>query len=322
MRLHCWGVRGSVPVPGPDTIEFGGNTTCFSVTLGDHLLILDAGTGVRNVALGDFRVFVLLFSHVHHDHQQGLPFFPAIYFPDRAMHLFAPARMKRPLLEVMRTELFDVPTFPALLSDVKGRMRFDQLRTVDSIRLLQAGDTETASRLFGADWHDLEYYYPALQNLHVKVDAAAPRLENEIGRIDMADNYAHPMNGTLFYRVTEHASGQTLVYATDTEPFRGGNQALVRFAQGADLLVHDSQYTQEQYRGTSPIVQGFGHSDYKSAVEVAAAAGVKRLVLTHFDPRNGDKIVRKMERDARAHAAALDTPLKVVAAREGATIAC
>ena len=165
-------VRGSVPVPGPDTIEFGGNTTCFSVSVGDHLLILDAGTGVRNVDLGDYRVFLLLFSHVHHDHQQDLPFFPAIYFTDRALHLFAPARMKRSLLEVMRTELFDVPTFPALLSDVKGRMRFDQLRTVDSIRLLRAVDADGAGRLLGQHWSELEHYYPTIQNLQAKVDAA------------------------------------------------------------------------------------------------------------------------------------------------------
>jgi len=130
------------------------------------------------------------------------------------------------------------------------------------------------------------------------------------------------MNCTLFYRITEHSSGHTLVYATDTEPFRGGNQALIGLAQGADLLIHDSQYTEEQYRSTAPIVQGFGHSDYKSAVEVAAAAGVRQRVLTHFDPRNGDEVVRKMEQGARAHAATLDKSLRVTAAREGTTIDC
>lgn len=82
MQVHCWGVRGLVPVPGPSTVKFGGNTTCFSVSIGDgHQLILDAGTGVRNIDIADRQVFLLVFSHVHHDHQQGLPFFPAIYFP-------------------------------------------------------------------------------------------------------------------------------------------------------------------------------------------------------------------------------------------------
>ena len=243
MQVHCWGVRGLVPVPGPSTVKFGGNTTCFSMSIGDdHQLILDAGTGVRNIDIADRQVFLLVFSHVHHDHQQGLPFFPAIYFPDRALHLAS----------------------------------------------------------------------------HV----SAPTHPNEVGRIDCADNYAHPQNGTLFYRITEHATGHSVVYATDTEAFRGGNQALIKFAEGADILIHDSQYTEEQYLGTAPVVQGFGHSDFKSVVEVAAAAGVKRLRLTHFDPRNDDAVVAKMERDARAHAGTLEKGLEVVAAREGTTFDC
>ena len=312
-----------MPVPGPDTVKFGGNTTCFSVSVGDdHHLILDAGTGVRNVELGDRRVFLLVFSHVHHDHQQGLPFFPPIYFPDRALHLYAPARMNRSLVDVMRTELFDVPTFPALLSDIRGRLRFNELRNVDSIRLLRAADGEEPASLFGGSWDTLAYYYPRAENLHLVSDVTAPAHPNEVGRVDSADNYAHPMNGTLFYRITEHSSGHSVVYATDTEAFRGGNQTLIRFAEGADILIHDSQYTEEQYLGTAPVVQGFGHSDFKSAVEVAAAAGVKQLVLTHYDPRNDDSVVAKMERNARSYAASLRKGLKVVAAREGAAIDC
>ena len=294
MQVHCWGVRGSVPVPGPSTVKFGGNTTCFSVSIGDdHQLILDAGTGVRNIDIADRQVFLLVFSHVHHDHQQGLPFFPAIYFPDRALHMYAPARMKRSLVDVLRTELFDVPTFPALLSDVRGRMAFNELRGVDSIRLPSAEDAEEAARLFGDRWPEMAHYYPRAENLHLASHVSAPTHPNEVGRIDCADNYAHPQNGTLFYRITEHATGHSVVYATDAEAFRGGNQALIKFALGADILIHDSQYTEEQYLGTAPVVQGFGHSDFKSAVEVAAAAGVKRLVLTHFDPRNDDAVVAK-----------------------------
>ena len=323
MQVHCWGVRGSVPVPGSSTVKFGGNTTCFSVNLGDnHQLILDAGTGIRNVDIGDRRVFLLVFSHVHHDHQQGLPFFPAIYFPDRALHLHAPARMKRSLVDVLRTELFDVPTFPALLSDVKGRLACNELRSVDSIRLLRASNATDAASLLGDRWQEMAHYYPAAENLHLTTHISAPAYPDEVGRIDCADNYAHPQNGTLFYRITEHATGHSVVYATDTEAFRGGNQTLIRFAEGADILVHDSQYTEEQYLGTAPVVQGFGHSDAKSAVEVAAAAGVKQLVLTHFDPSNDDAAVAKMERGARAHAAKLAKGLRVVAAREGTAIDC
>ena len=235
--------------------------------------------------------------------------------------MYSPARMKRPLQSILSTELFDIPTFPALLSDTKGRLNMTDTRTVDSIRLLNV-DAKGASEVFGAQWDRQRYFYPTVENVHVVRDVTDPRVENEVGSVVMCDNLAHPMNGTFFYRITEHATGASIVYATDTEAYRGGNQALIKFARGADILVHDAQYTPEQYASDGFIVQGFGHSDYLAAVEVAAAAEVKTLLLTHYDPRNGDQVVKEMEQDAKRYARKLSKQLEVVAAREGESLTC
>src|ERR671923_1004131 len=94
MTLQFWGVRGSIPTPGPTTVRYGGNTACVSVELGhDTLLVLDAGTGIRplgkHVVAKDTDIFVLL-SHTHWDHIQGFPFFAPLYQPHRLISLADP----------------------------------------------------------------------------------------------------------------------------------------------------------------------------------------------------------------------------------------
>ncbi len=326
MKLTFWGVRGSIPVPGRETVIYGGNTSCYSIETDNHFIILDAGTGIRNLGKKiDKKVFIILFSHLHHDHHQGLPFFKWMYVPNRLINMYSPMRMNRSLMSILKTELFDSPMFPVLLNDTKSKKKIEEIGPTDSIRLLTLNPREKyfkkkLKEIFGNEWEETIKLYPAIENLHIKVPFGTQKLEGEVGVIETCENLSHPQNGTLFYKITEYKTGKRIVYATDTEPYRGGDKNLIRFARGVDILIHDSQFTEEQYLSDGYIVQGFGHSDYKSAVEVAVTAEVKHLVLTHFDPNNSDEIVAKMEEDAKRYAKELGTQLKVTAAKEGESI--
>lgn len=92
MKIRFWGVRGSTPVPGPQTVRYGGNTTCVSVRVGENVIVLDAGTGIRplgNVLVGTAASITLMFTHLHTDHIAGFPFFAPLFEPDRRINLVA-----------------------------------------------------------------------------------------------------------------------------------------------------------------------------------------------------------------------------------------
>jgi ribonuclease BN (tRNA processing enzyme) len=127
-------------------------------------------------------------------------------------------------------------------------------------------------------------------------------------------SHAHPQ-GVMIYRV--EYQGKSVVYATDTECYAGGDQRLAEFARGADLLIHDAQYTEDHYIGAlagAPVTQGYGHSTTAMACDTARAAQVGQLVLFHHDPNYADKTIASIERRARELFA------NTVAAREGQVV--
>jgi ribonuclease BN (tRNA processing enzyme) len=101
----------------------------------------------------------------------------------------------------------------------------------------------------------------------------------------------------MMYRVT--CGGRSVVYATDVEGPKGGHEDVVAFARGADVLIHDAQYTDLEYHGGHLNKAGWGHSTVRMAAEVACAAKVKQLVLYHHDPEHDDAQVHQLERLAR-----------------------
>lgn len=268
MQIKFWGVRGSHAVPGPDTLEFGGNTPCVQITAGDHLLILDAGTGIIGLGkhlaaqaaqTGQPVTADILFSHYHHDHIEGYPFFVPAYMPNSRLTLYGPT-LAGHTIETILIENQRPPLFP---------VTFDEMRANIAIHTIQDGET-----------------------LHLGGGEIV---------IYSLRSYAHP-GGVFMYRI-EYA-GQAVVYATDIEGYIGTDRRLVAFAQGADLLIHDAQYSLDHYQGQRDgcmTTQGFGHSTALMACEVAEAAGVQQLVLFHHDPSYTDDIIRQTEIQARAH---------------------
>jgi ribonuclease BN (tRNA processing enzyme) len=109
-------------------------------------------------------------------------------------------------------------------------------------------------------------------------------------------SYAHPQ-GVFIYRI--EYGGKALVLATDVEGYIGGDQRLIRFARGAHLLIHDAQYTDAEYKNPNAPRQGWGHSTWQMAVEVAQAARAERLALFHHDPVHTDDMLARAEREAQ-----------------------
>jgi phosphoribosyl 1,2-cyclic phosphodiesterase len=283
------GVRGSHPVPGRSTIRFGGNTSCIEVHAGDRLIVLDAGTGIIGLGRDLMKqhqasakevikrkpiVFTILFSHTHHDHTQGFAFFRPAYIPTSTCYLFGP-RLLEEELEVGLAKAMVSPYFPVQLED---------LSSVRNIRSLH----ESEAILFedGSDAPKVFNYFRDGQT------------RNAHGvRIRQMRSLAHPNGGVFVYRI--EMDGRSFVYATDTEGYVGGDQRLVQFAEGCNLLIHDSQYMHQDYVHNSVFVQGYGHSTVDMAAEVARQARVGKLALFHYDPQYEDSTVVDMEKRAK-----------------------
>jgi phosphoribosyl 1,2-cyclic phosphodiesterase len=279
MQIEFWGVRGSIPVPGANTVRYGGNTSCVSVRLGDHWVVFDAGTGIRplgrHMLAHDGPLEISLFlSHVHWDHIQGFPFF-APAFQNRAhIHIHGSDSQDRTLASIVGGQM-EGPNFPVALDQMGGRLRF---------RPLAEGSIQPLSGPDGVPF----------------ASVANARLN-------------HP-NGVLGYRLVEESTGASVVYATDTEHREGGlDHTLVQLARGADVLIYDGMYTPEEY----PSRQGWGHSTWLEGLRVAHAAGVGQLVVFHHDPERTDDQLDRLSDLAQEAAVAMDPSLRVSFAREG-----
>jgi len=274
VRIRFWGTRGSIPTPGQRTVRYGGNTACVEVrSTGGELLVLDAGTGLRELGAqlaqnGNGPLSLDLFiSHLHWDHIQGIPFFRPAYDARTAMRVYAPQH-QRPLKELLGIGMDD-PFFPVDLDAVPAKLDISEFPEGTEHR---AGPF----RVRGA-----RLFHPA--------PAFAYRVE---------------------------ADGRSLVYATDTEdPFSGRENPVIDLARDVDVLIHDAQYLDGDYK------KGWGHSTAETAVDVAARAGAKRLVLYHHDPDRSDDALDKIAVDAQRLAKEKAGALEVLVAYEGMELA-
>ena len=276
MKVRFWGVRGSYPTPGAGTVKYGGNTPSVEICAGGRTIILDAGTGIiplgrelaRTKRAGEL---LLLFSHLHHDHTQGFPFFVPAYLPNAKLHIYGPDGTHQSIMSVLEHNQSS-ETFPVSLRDMSSTKDIQAVRESQVIVWDEAG---------------------------VRVVESTSGVSEEAVVIRMLKSYAHP-GGVFVYRITWR--GKSVVYATDTEGYVGTDKRLVKFAKDADLLIHDAQYLDEHYWGQLegfPATQGYGHSTVTMACEVAASASTGRLVLFHHDPAYSDTMLAGMERTAQ-----------------------
>jgi phosphoribosyl 1,2-cyclic phosphodiesterase len=275
--VRFWGVRGSYPVPGPSTLEFGGNTACVEVRAGGHLIILDAGTGIIGLGkeLARRKVPVMatvLFSHTHDDHTQGFAFFDPAYDGTAVLYLFGPRAFSQDITEGFSRAVL-APTFPVALADLRSILAISNFVDESEVIVLDEGRE------------------PEIWNVHRETRTPSP----EAVQIHLLRGYAHPKDGINIYRIAWR--GKKVVYATDTESsYVGGDSRLIAFAREADVLIHDAQFTEDEYVATGSSKQGWGHSTPSMAVAQAKHSAVKRLVLFHHDPQHSDERLWQIER--------------------------
>jgi len=281
--VRFWGVRGSYPVAVGSAIRFGGNTPCVEIQAGGQTIILDAGTGI--IGLGHQLVqrareqgkpirATLILTHFHHDHTQGFPFFAPAYIPTTRLQIFAPDLYEEPAIELL-ANVMAAPTFPVSFQGLRAQKIS---RSVIENEIIYIDDRSGEASL---------------------VPSGVDMLDPGSIRIRAMRSYGHPQ-GVMIYRI--EWGNKSVVYATDTEGYLGGDQRLVDFAHQTDLLIHDAQYTDDHYLGRlagAPVTQGFGHSTGTMACETARSAQVGRLVLFHHDPNYDDEMIAAIERQAR-----------------------
>jgi phosphoribosyl 1,2-cyclic phosphodiesterase len=276
-KVRFWGVRGSYPTPGPHTVRYGGNTSCVEVQVGSHTLILDAGSGIirlgedlmQRAKQGEGLDLALLITHGHGDHLVGFPFFAPLFEARTNLHLFGP-HLAGHNVEQLVTGLMSPPYFPVELGKLPSRRNYHTL-------------IETQAILWRDGQHDPEVH-PGV-NGNVAPDAIM---------ITAHMTRTHPLDGALVYCIKY--AGRCVVYATDVEWKQGQEEDFLALAHGADLLIHDAQYTASDYE---QVKHGFGHSTVEMATEAARAAGVQELVLFHHEPTYDDDQLDRMEKEAR-----------------------
>lgn len=289
-RLHVtfWGTRGSISTPGRGTEKFGGNTPCVSVQCGEALIILDAGTGIRNLGLDlldqNDRVesippLHLFLSHTHWDHIQGLPFFQPAYTEGIDLTIYGSPKKGRFLGAVLEGQM-DVEYFPVGLSELSASLKIREI--TDQV-------VEIGPFVIGCQ-----------------------------------EQVFHP-GGSVRYRLS--AEGKKVVYSTDVELDRivrpdpgskGRDRALAQyldFVADADLLIADGQYTEKEYSRK----RGWGHTSIPTLLSLAERARVKSLAVFHHDPQHSDRDLDEFWR--KWQSAPRSKSMNVFWAREGMTLA-
>lgn len=262
LTVRFRGVRGSIPSPGRETARYGGNTSSVELRCDGRLLILDAGSGIRSLGNDLQREFGnepihadVLISHAHWDHIQGFPFFSPAYSDRNRIRVWQSQRFTPQLGLALRGQMQSLH-FPIGLEQMRGLIGIEELDP-ESMRL-------------------------------------GPYTIRTIA-------LNHP-GGCIGFRIeTPYGS---IAYFPDHEPFRKptGNRSdlqrqheLINFLNRTDLLILDTQYTEEEYTRH----MGWGHGCLPDSVALAADANVGQLSLFHHDPGHRDYQIDLMLETAR-----------------------
>jgi len=291
MRVHFWGTRGSIATPGASTVRFGGNTLCVElVTNAGQRVILDCGTGVRLLGIEMMKAprplrATILLGHTHWDHIQGFPFFAPLFIAGNEFTICAPEGVGASLADVLAGQM-EFTYFPVKLDELPGRIAY---------RDLSEGT------------HEIDGVRVMTQYLNHPAICLGYRIEAD---------------GVSIVYLTDHEPFSDTLWRADSEPgkvesiLHPGDRRHAEFMRGADLVIHDSQYTPREY----PAKKNWGHSTYEYAVELAATVGVKQLALIHHDPLHDDEMLLEIERQAISLAQRYANPPRVFCACEGSEL--
>ncbi len=283
-KVKFWGVRGSIPTPGPSTVFFGGNTSCVELRVDGQLIILDAGSGIRPLGqalaaeFGDRAIdLTLLITHTHWDHSQGFPFFLPAYHAKNRVRILGYEGARDGLASTLAGQM-ESPYFPIALKQMPGNIVIEELKEMT----FQVGPVRVE----------------ACFSNHPGICVGYRVFSSSGSVVYLPDNES-------FNEHSKTVHGGSLP----------GNieENLAKFIAHADVLITDAQYGAEEYQRHV----GWGHGCLDDVVRFAIAGGVKRLYLFHHDPEHDDRTVSAMLMHARELAAAVGSGIRIEAAREG-----
>jgi phosphoribosyl 1,2-cyclic phosphodiesterase len=274
--LRFWGVRGSFPAPYPSHMRIGGNTPCVELRLGDEVVVLDAGTGIAALGrslLGENepRHLHLLLTHFHWDHISGLPFFEPAFRKGFRIDMHGPAHSASKLKAII-SEQMKAPYFPVGTATWLADVRYHTLE-------------HGCLRVGPASIEPFVVHHPGLTfgyriRIGSRVVVFAP------------DSEIHLVDHAIDARRAEFDEEEQALLDQLKEEQRG---RVVEFMRDADILIHDAQYTPDDYQRK----KGWGHSCYLDTVNTAAEAGVKQLYLFSYDPSYDDDMVDRLHHNTR-----------------------
>jgi phosphoribosyl 1,2-cyclic phosphodiesterase/CheY-like chemotaxis protein len=296
-KVKFWGVRGSVPTPGPTTVQYGGNTSCVEVRADGEIIILDAGTGIRSLGkqlVGEFKGkamnLTLLITHTHWDHIQGFPFFIPAYNPQNKLRIIGYEGARSGLQGILSSQM-ESPYFPISMQQMPGHLAVEELKDFH----FKIGTLSVQAEFLN---------HPGI--------CVGYRIQTSGGSVAyLPDNEPFSRLRTLPSLAQVDKSYESVSYAQHQD------QKLIEFIQDVDVLIMDSQYDDAEYQSHV----GWGHGCVDDVVSLAMIARVKKLFLFHHDPEHDDAHITRMVQWARELVMIHGETLEVEAAREGLEVA-
>jgi phosphoribosyl 1,2-cyclic phosphodiesterase len=290
-RIRFWGTRGSISVPGPGTLGYGGNTTCIEVRADGEIIVLDAGSGIRPLGINLEKEFgaepiklSLLITHAHWDHIQGLPYFKPAYDPKNEISILGFDGAGAGFTEIL-AEPMKAPFFPIAMRELSGKIGIKRLNEMK----FSLGKVQVQAIFVN---------HPGV--------CAGYRLFTSAGSVAFLPDHEP-------YRFLHSAKNNHMTPEETKKAASEERSNLVQFLNGSDLLILDTQYTDEEYQ--SHI--GWGHGSVTTAIALALDAAVRKLLLFHHDPNHDDAMIESMVHNARHLVQESGKELNVEAAREG-----
>lgn len=303
MKIKFWGVRGSIPCPGRNTVQYGGNTPCIELRFPDldRYIIIDAGSGIRE--LGNYLMAndlpkgpidtEIFLTHTHWDHIMGFPFFVPTYVPGTSLKIHGPVTHEEDTLDKVVGGQLSYRYFPVRDVELAARIKYHQLKE----GILDLGDGISLTSKY----------------LNHPILCLGYKFEYQ-GKIFCTAYDTEPFTN-IFCTDKNDPSYDEIMAEEGEREARLQNQMIENFFSGVDVLIHDTQYTSEEYESSK---RGWGHTPYDYAIAAANRANVKKIVMFHYDPMSTDEQLDRLadeysNRDKYG-------PTEVIFSREGMEI--